>query len=167
MNRFILLVVFACFVYGDNCPNIDDITGYWISPRDEVTGRSAIVEIVKKDGKYFGYKAVFLDSLPSVNDVNNEKFSLRDRAVIGSVYIYNLERNALHSYINGRYYDFNIGKTFHTRLKLECDKLVFTISVDNIGMLSSKRIYQYISKDDVKFYIKNEITPDFSGIDDF
>ena len=58
-----------------------------------------------------------------------------------------------------------MGKTFHVRLRLECDKLIFIISVDNIGMLGSKHIYEYISQDDVKFYIKDEVVPDFSGID--
>ena len=149
----------------ESSPCIEDITGYWLSPRDSVTGRSAIVKIIKKDGKYFGYKVLFLDSLPSYNDENNERYPLRDRAIIGSVYIYNLEHSASNSYINGRYYDFNIGKTFHARSKLECDRLIFTISVDNIGILGSKQIYKYIPKDDVKFYIKDEVMPDFSGID--
>lgn len=165
MSKFAIIFIFICFAYSNDCPSINDITGYWLSPKDEITGRSAIVKIIKKDGKYFGYKVVFLDSLPSQNDVNNDKYSLRDRAIIGSVYIYNLERNASNSYINGRYYDFNIGKTFHTRLKLECNELIVIVSVDNIGMLGSKRIYKYISKDDVKFYIKDEVMPDFSGID--
>ena len=166
MFRYIIFVfIFICFAYSNDCRGISDITGYWLSPKDKITGRSSIIKIVKKDGKYFGYKVLFLDSLPSQNDVNNEKYSLSDRPVIGSVYIYNLERNANNSYINGRYYDFNMGKTFHVRLRLECDKLIFIISVDNIGMLGSKHIYEYISQDDVKFYIKDEVVPDFSGID--
>ena len=165
MPRSIIIFIFICFAYSNNCPKIDDITGYWLSPKDKLIGRSSIVKIIKKDGKYFGYKVAFLDSLPSFNDINNEKYSLRDRAVIGSVYIYNLERNASNSYINGRYYDFDIGKVFHARSKLECDNLVFIISVDNIGMLGSKHIYRYVSKDDVKFYIKDEVVPDFRGIE--
>ena len=120
---------------------------------------------IKKDGKYFGYKVAFLDSIPSGNDVKNERYSLRDRKILGSVYIYNLERNSNNSYINGRYYDFSIGKTFHSKSRLDCDRLIFIISVDNIGMLGSKQIYQYLDEDDVKFYIKEEIQPDFSGID--
>lgn len=161
---FIKCLLFV-LLFGNDCKSIDDITGYWLSPKDEISGRSSIVKIVKKDGKYFGYKVVFLDSLPSGNDANNERYSLRDRSILGSVYIYNLERNSNNSYINGRYYDFSIGKTFHSKLRLDCDKLIFIISVDNIGMLGSKKIYQYLHIDDVKFYIKEEIEPDFSGID--
>ncbi|WP_181646857.1 DUF2147 domain-containing protein [Helicobacter sp. 16-1353] len=142
-----------------------DITGYWLSPKDEVTGRTSIVEIIKKDGKYFGYKVVYLDSLLSELDIHNEQYSLRDREVLGSVFIYNLEKNTKNSYIKGRYYDFDIGKTFHLRVRLECEKLVFIISIDNAGMLSKKKIYQYLSPNDVKFYIKNKPEIDFSGIE--
>ncbi len=154
-----------CLLFGNNCRNINDIIGYWLSPKDEVSGRSSIVKIVKKDGKYFGYKVAFLDSLPGGDDANNERYSLRDRSILGSVYIYNLERNSNNSYINGRYYDFSIGKTFHAKVRLECDRLIFIVSVDNIGMLGSKKIYQYLDKGDVKFYIKENVEADFSGID--
>lgn len=146
--------------------NARDIIGYWLTPKDDVSGRTSIVEIIKKDGKYFGYKVAFLDSLPGENDINNEKYSLRDREVLGSVYIYNLERNAQNSYIKGRYYDFNIGKTFHLRLRLDGDNLIFIISIDNAGMLSNKKIYKYLDPNDVKFYIKNRPTIDFSGIEE-
>lgn len=159
-----ILFAFFSFVYG-NCRNIEDITGYWLSPNNEITGRSSIVKIIKKDGKYFGYKVLFLDSLPHQNDIHNETYSLRDRGVIGSVYIYNLERSSSDSYINGRYYDFDKGKTFHSRLSLECDNLIVIVSVDNIGILGSKQIYRYLSEDDIKFYIKDEVKPDFSGVD--
>ncbi len=162
---FSILSFLSVLLFGNDCKNIDDITGYWLSPKDELSGRSSIVKIIKKDGKYFGYKVAFLDSIPSGNDVKNERYSLRDRKILGSVYIYNLERNSNNSYINGRYYDFSIGKTFHSKSRLDCDRLIFIISVDNIGMLGSKQIYQYLDEDDVKFYIKEEIQPDFSGID--
>lgn len=165
MFRFFIFFIFYVSAFGNDCRNINDITGYWLSPIDKISGRSSIVKIIKKDGKYFGYKVMFLDSLPSGNDVNNERYSLRDRMIIGSVFIYNLERNADNSYINGRYYDFDIGKIFHSKVRLECDKLILIVSLDNVGMLGSKYIYKYLDEYDVKFYIKEEVKPDFSGIE--
>lgn len=166
MKSLVLIVLLNILLYGGGCRNLGDIVGYWLSPPDSVTGRSSIVKIFKQDGKYFGYKETFLDSLPDLGDINNELPSLRERNILGSVYIYNLSSSDENTYINGRYYDFNIGKTFHLKTKLECDKLTFIISVDNVGMLGSREVYKYLDGNDVQPYIKDYVKPDFSGIQD-
>lgn len=140
----------------ENGESRDDIVGYWLTPKDKQFGRESIMEIVKKDGKYFGYKVVFLDSLPSQKDMKNERYSLRDRNILGSIYIYDLEKNAQDSYIKGRYYDFDIGKTFYLRIRFKCDTMILNTSIDNLGILGNKKIYRYISPSDAKFYIKNK-----------
>ncbi len=144
----------------------DDIVGYWLTPRDENSGRTSIVEFIKKDGKYFAYQVVFMDSLPGGKDENNQIYSLRDREVLGSVYIYNLEKNTQTSYIKGQYYSFNTGRVFHLHTKLNCNNLILTISIDNAGILGSKKVYKYVSPNDMEFYIKNKKPEiDFSGVD--
>ena len=136
-KKLIFLAIFSLNLFADNLPSIasdlaqdsqdssvlqdssdsqcknGDIVGFWLSPRDKVSGRYSIVEIFKKDGKYFAYQVAFMDSQASKKDTLNQNFALRDREVLGSVHIYNLEREGQNSYINGRYYDFNKGKSFH------------------------------------------------------
>lgn len=163
--RFLLILCLSFGIaFSEFCKN-DDILGYWLTPKDNITGRTSIVKIIKKDGQYFAYKVVFMDSLTGGTDSNNARFSLRDRNVLGSVYIYNLEKNSKNTYIKGRYYDFNIGKSFHLRLKHNCNDLILIISVDNVGMLSNKKIYKYLNPNDVEFYIKNKPIVNFSGIE--
>ena len=190
-KKLIFLVIFAFNLFADNLPNIaqnlaqdsqvlsvsqdshdshqnncknGDIIGYWLSPRDKVSGRYSIVEIFKKDGKYFAYQVAFMDSQPSKKDTLNQNFALRDREVLGSVHIYNLEREGQNSYINGRYYDFNKGKSFHLKARLECDKLILLVSADNVGFLGKQKIYKFIDIKDAEFYIKNKPNIDFSGV---
>lgn len=146
-----------------HCKN-DDIIGYWLSPRDKISGRYSIVEIFKKDGKYFAYQVTFMDLQPSKKDALNQNFALRDREILGSVYVYNLERESKNSYINGRYYDFNKGKSFHLKARLECDRLILLVSADNVGFLGKQKIYKYIDIKDVEFYIKEKPNIDFSGV---
>ena len=147
----------------NNCKN-GDITGFWLSPRDKVSGRYSIVEIFKKDGKYFAYQVAFMDSQASKKDTLNQNFALRDREVLGSVHIYNLEREGQNSYINGRYYDFNKGKSFHLKARLECDKLILLVSADNVGFLGKRKTYKFIDIKDAEFYIKEKPNIDFSGV---
>lgn len=147
----------------NHCKN-GDITGFWLSPRDKESGRYSIVEIFKKDGKYFAYQVVFMDSQPSKKDTLNQNFALRDREVLGSVHIYNLEREGQNSYINGRYYDFNKGKSFHLKARLECDKLILLVSADNVGFLGKQKTYKFIDIKDAEFYIKEKPNIDFSGV---
>ena len=190
-KKLILLAIFALNLFADNLPNIvsdlaqdsrdshnssdsqdspqdncknGDITGFWLSPRDKVSGRYSIVEIFKKDGKYFAYQATFMDSQPSKKDTLNQNFALRDREVLGSVHIYNLEREGQNSYINGRYYDFNKGKSFHLKARLECDKLILLVSADNVGFLGKRKTYKFIDIKDAEFYIKEKPNIDFSGV---
>ncbi|RDU63953.1 DUF2147 domain-containing protein [Helicobacter sp. MIT 14-3879] len=173
MKILFILIISLSIVLGSKNSQIDketcnesDIVGYWLSPKDEISGRMSIVEIIKKDGKYFAYNVVFMDSLPANKDEHNQNFFLRDRDILGSVYIYNLERNTQNSYINGRYYDFNNGKVFHLKIKHNCDILTLIISIDNIGVLGSKKVYQHLSSDDVGFYIKDKFLHiDFSGVE--
>lgn len=147
----------------NHCKN-GDIMGYWLSPRDKESGRYSIVEIFKKDGKYFAYQVVFMDSQPSKKDTLNQNFALRDREVLGSVHIYNLEREGQNSYINGRYYDFNKGKSFHLKVRLECDKLILLVSADNVGFLGKQKTYKFLDIKDAEFYIKEKPNIDFSGV---
>lgn len=147
----------------NHCKN-GDIMGYWLSPRDKESGRYSIVEIFKKDGKYFAYQVVFMDSQPSKKDTLNQNFALRDREVLGSVHIYNLEREGQNSYINGRYYDFNKGKSFHLKARLECDKLILLVSADNVGFLGKQKTYKFLDIKDAEFYIKEKPNIDFSGV---
>lgn len=165
---FVILFSF-CFVgqiFGSYKSCIkDDIVGFWITPKDEVTGRVNIVKIIKKQGQYFAYRVSFMDSLPSYDDINNSNFALRDRNILGSVFIYNLERNSEFNYSKGRYYDFNNGKTFHLRARLECRNLHLIISVDNVGILGTKKIYKFVPQEDAIFYINQNIEPNFSGVE--
>lgn len=147
----------------NHCKN-GDIMGYWLSPRDKESGRYSIVEIFKKDGKYFAYQVVFMDSQPSKKDTLNQNFALRDREVLGSVHIYNLEREGQNSYINGRYYDFNKGKSFHLKARLECDKLILLVSADNVGFLGKQKTYKFLDIKEAEFYIKEKPNIDFSGV---
>lgn len=147
----------------NHCKN-GDITGFWLSPRDSKSGRYSIVEIFKKDGKYFAYQVAFMDSMPPKKDELNQNFSLRDRDVLGSVHIYNLERESQNSYINGRYYDFNKGKSFHLKARLECDKLILLVSADNVGFLGRQKVYKSIDMAEAEFYIKEKPNIDFSGV---
>lgn len=167
---FILLFIgfFICHAESTNIKECEagDIIGFWLSPRNKISGRQSIIEFIKKDGKYFAYHVVFMDDLPNKKDEFNDKFSLREREILGSVFIYNLNRNEENSYINGRYYDFNNGKIFHLRVRKECQKLIFTISLDNIGVLGVREIYEYVEPEDAEFYIKNKKPNiDFSGVD--
>ena len=147
----------------NHCKN-GDITGFWLSPRDSKSGRYSIVEIFKKDGKYFAYQVVFMDSMPPKKDELNQNFALRDREVLGSVHIYNLERESQNSYINGRYYDFNKGKSFHLKARLECDKLILLVSADNVGFLGRQKVYKSVDISEAEFYIKEKPNIDFSGV---
>lgn len=149
---------------NDNCKN-GDIVGFWLSPKDSHSGRVSIIEVFKKDGKYFAYNVTFMDNLPSIKDSFNQNFALRDREVLGSVYMYNLERSEQNSYINGRYYDFNKGKTFHLKVRLECNKLIALVSADNVGFLGRKKVYKFLLKNEADFYIKNKPNIDFSGVE--
>ncbi|MDE6886753.1 MAG: DUF2147 domain-containing protein [Helicobacteraceae bacterium] len=148
----------------EKCRN--DIIGYWLSPKDKHSGRVNIIEFIKKGGKYFAYNVIFMDMLPSQKDENNQKYSLRDREILGSVYIYDLQKNTKNSYTNGRYYDFNNGKIFQLKARLECNKLKLLISVDNIGMLGISKVYEYLNPNDIEFYIKGKKPHiDFSGVE--
>lgn len=156
----VFLALFFAPIYAlcldENDRERDDIVGFWLTPKDKESGRESIAEIVKENGKYFGYHAAFLDALPSEKDTKNEHFSLRDRDILGSVYIYDLQRNAEDSYIKGRFYDFNIGRTFHLRIAFKCDTMTLNVSVDNAGMLGRKITYRYISPKDAAFYIHDK-----------
>lgn len=167
------LVFFAILLGGyvfadlpDTHCKIGDITGFWISPKDRHSGRISIVEIIKKDGKYFAYNVAFMDNLPSIKDSFNQNFALRDREVLGSVYMYNLERSGQDSYINGRYYDFNKGKSFHLKVRLDCNEIIAIVSADNVGFLGSKKVYKSLLKSEAEFYIKNKPRIDFSGVEE-
>lgn len=165
MLRILVIVLFSTSILFGECKD-GDIAGYWLSDRDEYSGRVSIVEFLKKDGKYFAYPIIFMDSLPSKKDILNQKFSLRDREVLGSVYMYNLEKSTDNTYINGRYYDFNNGKIFHLRARAMCDKLILVISADNIGVLGKRKVYEYVNESDVAFYIKDKMPQiDFSGVE--
>lgn len=165
MLRILVILFFSIYSLFGECKD-NDIAGYWLSDRDEYSGRVSIVEFLKKDGKYFAYPIMFMDSLPSKKDILNQKFSLRDREVLGSVYMYNLEKSTDNTYINGRYYDFNNGKIFHLRANLMCDKLVLIVSADNIGVLGKRKVYEYVSERDIEFYIKDKMPQiDFSGVE--
>lgn len=165
---FVLCFIFCGNLYGENATECDnsDIIGFWLSPKDRHSGRVSIVEIFKKDGKYFAYNVAFMDNLPSIKDSQNENFALRDREVLGSVYMYNLERIKQNSYVNGRYYDFNKGKIFHLKVRLECNTLIAIVSADNIGFLGRKKVYKLLQKTQVDFYVKNKPNIDFSGVEE-
>lgn len=163
MKALIILLFSICTLFAE-CKK-GDIAGFWLSDRDEFSGRTNVVEFIKKDGKYFAYPVIFMDLLPSKKDVLNQEYSLRDREILGSVYIYNLEKSSPDTYINGSYYDFNNGKVFHLRAKLECDKLILMVSADNMGVLGEKKVYQYVNENDISFYIKDKMPQiDFSGV---
>lgn len=146
-----------------NCKQ-DDIAGYYLSPKDHISGRFSIVEIVKKDGRYYGYNLLFMDELPVGLDIKNDNNMFKNRSILGSVYIYNLERTNSNKYINGRYYDFNTGKTFHLQVNVVCNDLNFIVSLDRVGILGNKKLFKGIKLEDAKFYIKNKPKIDFSGI---
>ena len=163
--RFLLLALFLSSMYANDTCKEGDISGYWISDRDPKSGRSNLIEILKKNGKYFGYIVTFMDTLDVGNDVKNEDFALRDRNILGSVYIYNLKRSSDSAYINGKYYDFNTGKTFHLSTSLVCNHLNLLISVDNTGFFGERRVYKYIPNENAKFYLqKRKVAIDFSGV---
>lgn len=165
-KALIFLALWANLAFGLHCGNLDDdIVGYWLSPRDEVSGRTSIVEIIKKDGKYYGYIIAFMDTMKGANDERNEHFSLRERPILGAVFIYNLERNAQNSYIKGRYYDFNAGKSFHLRAKSDCKRLSLLVSVDNLGVLGSRKTYTHLPKTQADFYIKKKPALDFGSVE--
>ena len=165
MRFLFLLLIFLFNAFANDACKKGDISGYWLSDRDSKSGRSSLIKIFKNNGKYFGYIMIFMDTLDVGNDVKNEDFALRDRNILGSVYIYNLKRSSDYSYINGKYYDFNTGKTFHLSTSLSCNYLNLLISVDNTGFFGERRVYKYIPNEDAEFYLKkNKINADFSGV---
>lgn len=164
MRVIYLFILLFSFIQA-SCNN--DIAGYYLTPRDEVTGRTSIVEIIKKDGKYFGYNLLFMDELITGNDANNENSILRDRKILGSVFIFNLIKINPSKYTKGRYYDFNSGKIFHLRANFNCNDITFIISVDSIGIFGSKKLYKRLQLSDISFYLKKRPIIDFSGVESY
>lgn len=115
---FIILMITAPFYAVLGQEDANRITGQWYTEENK-----SVIEIFKKDGKYFG-KIVWLKQEYYENgkpplDENNPLKPLRERPLIGLVMMFNFEYTGDDVWENGKVYDPESGNTYSGKLTLE------------------------------------------------
>jgi len=124
-KAFLLIVcivaAFGAVAEGKNT-GADEILGEWLTDKDE-----AIVEIYRRGELYCG-KIVWLKEPRNPDgtekmDTQNPEPSKKDRPVIGLVMVWGFRYDGDGSWVDGRIYDPDNGKTYSCKMRLEGDKL--------------------------------------------
>jgi uncharacterized protein (DUF2147 family) len=120
----LLIISLTAFKSVFSQQKTDDIIGIW-----ELEDKTSKLEIYKEDGKYFGkllYGSLMVNEDGSnKKDVNNPNPELRDRDIIGSTYVFDLEFDK-DEWNNGKVYDSNSGKMYACYVKIIDGNLHFT-----------------------------------------
>lgn len=117
----IALLTIGGWAYGQKA---DDIVGVWWN--EEKDGR---VEVFKKGDKYFG-KIEFIkknenpDGSSPLKDFNNPDEKLRDRVLLGTVILKNLEWDG-EEWGDGEIYDSKSGNTYSCFARLQKDGTLY------------------------------------------
>lgn len=92
-------------------PNADNVIGVYYSP-----DKRGKIEVYKRDGKYYG-KTTCCDA--SRKDEYNPDPKLRSRSRIGIDFIFDMLYDGKGTYINGKIYNPQSGKTYDASMWLE------------------------------------------------
>jgi uncharacterized protein (DUF2147 family) len=126
MRKIFLFIVcigaaMAADAQGQNT-GTDEILGEWLTDKDE-----AVVEIYRCGelycGKIVGLKEPENPDGTEKLDTENPEESKRDRPIIGLVIVWDFRYQDDGSWVDGRIYDPDNGKTYSCKMHLEGDKL--------------------------------------------
>ncbi|MEM1024789.1 MAG: DUF2147 domain-containing protein [Myxococcota bacterium] len=106
MSRLILVLSL-----GLASSSAEDIVGRWWNP--ERTGQ---IEIYEKEGRFFGR---IISREQVVKDVHNPDPALRNRSVVGLVFLKDFAKTGDNEWSGGTVYSFNNGRTYRGKLWLE------------------------------------------------
>lgn len=116
-----VVAVLATTAQGQNT-GADEILGEWLTDKDE-----AVVEIYRCGelycGKIVGLKEPANPDGTEKLDTENPEESKRDRPIIGLVMVWDFHYQGDGSWVDGRIYDPDNGKTYSCKMSLEGDKL--------------------------------------------
>ena len=112
------LVSLTFFSYSQTNKKADDVTGFWYT-----ADKDGIIKIYRaKNGKYYG-KLYWIDEPNDKDgnpklDVNNPDPSLRNKPILGSVFMKGFEYKGDHLWVNGTVYDSRYGLTYSAKMWL-------------------------------------------------
>ncbi len=103
--------------FADNV-SADDVLGHWL-----VEEKTAVVEIKKKDNRYFG-EIVWLKDLHTGKvkeklDVNNPDKDLQNRSLLGLKNTWEFKFDGDDEWTDGNIYDPKSGKVYSAKMELE------------------------------------------------
>ncbi|ADG72908.1 DUF2147 domain-containing protein [Brachyspira murdochii] len=154
MKKNILLIIFtllfASSVYAAN--NAKDAEGFWAMP-EKPKGRMKTVKIIVIDNKVYAYAVELRDNIKSTLDIHNPNKSLRDKELIGLIFIYDIVfENG--QWTTGRIYHTDQGSTYYANINLTEDKntLLLKASLDKSGMVGATVKWRRLSKEESSKY---------------
>lgn len=108
---------FMCIIFTSYGQQQDDVLGYWYTEENK-----AIVEVYACENAYCG-KIIWIgkkseDGSP-LKDINNPDPKLRERTIVGTNILQNLEYSGEGEYEDGEIYDPESGKTYSCLMRLE------------------------------------------------
>ena len=108
-----ILIIFFLSISNILLAQIADekILGTYLSPK-----KNAKILIYKNEGKFFG-KFIWLEKPDK--DTKNPDESLRDREVLGMIFLKDFKSNGNHSWNNGSIYDPESGVTYKSKAWFE------------------------------------------------
>ena len=136
-NILMLIIIFFNAYSLVYTYNANDVEGFWLMP-DKPKGRMEIVKIIVIDNKVYAYAVKLHDDVKNNLDIHNPNKSLRDKELIGLIFIYDIVfKNG--EWQTGRIYHTDQGSTFYATISLSEDKntLFLKASLDKAGVVGA------------------------------
>lgn len=154
MKRNILLILFTVLfsysVYAAN--NAKDVEGFWAMP-ERPKGRMKTAKIIVIDNKVYAYAVELQNNVKSTLDIHNPNKSLRDKELIGLIFIYDIVfENG--EWTTGKIYHTDQGSTYYANINLTEDKntLLLKASLDKSGVVGATVKWRRLSKEESSKY---------------
>lgn len=115
----------------------DAIIGEWINEK-----KDAKIQIFKKDNKYFG--KIIWGTGEEKKDVKNPDVKLRDREVIGLVFLNNFVYDGKDTWTDGTIYDPREGKTYSCKITMKNNDKINVRGFIGISMFGRTEVWTRI-----------------------
>lgn len=148
---FLIIIIFnltnLIYAYGAN-----DAEGFWLMP-EKPRGRMEIVKTIVINNKLYAYAVKLHDDVKSNLDIHNPNKDLRDKELIGLIFIYDMVfENG--EWQTGKIYHTDQGSIFYAKISLSEDKntLFLKASLDKNGVVGATVKWTRLSKEESNKY---------------
>ena len=136
-NILLIIIIFTFLTNLIYAYNSKDAEGFWLMPA-KPKGRMEVVKIIVINNNLYAYAVKLHDDVKNDLDIHNPNKSLRDKKLIGLIFIYDiLFENG--KWQTGKIYHTDQGSTFYANISLSEDKntLFLKASLDKSGVVGA------------------------------